>query len=422
MNGDVRYTSANMNLPNYFDQFQGLDGIIRSIAFSATASAKRDVMAADYGIIWQVAKKVAVEDQISYSNVRQPGTTVFTGGTDMVIASATGQTINSTNLASCVFTNSTTPTCTPAVTKNPNSPLPGGSNPFGTPLPAYFGQKFTTNTATLSWDATARSTFSFAWRYQDHLISEGQGASPHNIPIPANNTDSGEVTIHENGGHLHRGPATRPPSGTSTAASRLHTTTTPSPRWDSGSSGITGCIPSTGQRPGRRSPAHSTTCERHNNTNNNQSFPGNTAPYFGPLDHVDYSRVVSFGAELFPNDRYGLDFNYSYNDVYMADNVCFQGAASVMPGGTVAPAAANASGTLCGAVAAGHGANNVLFLGRDFMDAPTPVRLGAFHVRAQQEGSTPTLATASIPSTAAGSSPMQATSMVRWYPLTRLLL
>ena len=81
--------------------------------------------------------------------------------------------------------------------------------------------------------------------------------------------------------------------------------------------------------------------ERHNNTNNNQNFPGNTTPYFGPLDHVDHSRVVSFGAELFPNDHYGLDLNYSYNDVYMADNICFQGAASVMPGGTVAPAAAN---------------------------------------------------------------------------------
>ena len=25
MNGDVRYTSANMNLPNYYEHFQGLD-------------------------------------------------------------------------------------------------------------------------------------------------------------------------------------------------------------------------------------------------------------------------------------------------------------------------------------------------------------------------------------------------------------
>ncbi|MGH9561882.1 MAG: hypothetical protein ACRD3S_10550, partial [Terracidiphilus sp.] len=199
MNGDLRYTDANMNLPNFLDQYQGLDGIIRSINFAATAHAKREVMAIDYGVVWNVTKTVSVEDQITYSNARQPGTNVFTGGTDFVIASSTGQTINSTTLSSCVFTTSTTPTCTPAVTKNPSSPLPGGSNPFGTPLPAYFGQKFTTNDLTVSWDATPRYTFSLTYRFQDHLISESQGNSPHNIPIPANNTDSGEVTIHENG-------------------------------------------------------------------------------------------------------------------------------------------------------------------------------------------------------------------------------
>ena len=52
----------------------------------------------------------------------------------------------------------------------------------------------------MSWDATPRSTFSLTWRYQEHLISEGQGTAAHNVPIPANNTTSGEVTIHENGG------------------------------------------------------------------------------------------------------------------------------------------------------------------------------------------------------------------------------
>jgi hypothetical protein len=102
-----------------------------------------------------------------------------------------------------------------------------------------------------------------------------------------------------------------------------------------------------------------------------RSFPGNTTPYYGPLNHVDHSRVVSFGTQLFPNDRYGIDLNYSYSDVYLSVNSCFQGAATALPGGGVAPAAAVQGGTLCGAVTAGHGANNVLFLGRDFEDQPT---------------------------------------------------
>ena len=37
MNGNVRYTNANMNLPNYYENFQGLDGTIRSTTFTGNA-------------------------------------------------------------------------------------------------------------------------------------------------------------------------------------------------------------------------------------------------------------------------------------------------------------------------------------------------------------------------------------------------
>ena len=69
--------------------------------------------------------------------------------------------------------------------------------------------------------------------------------------------------------------------------------------------------------------------EHHNNTNNNQAaVAANDGPaYAGPLDHVDYSRVAGMGAELFPNEHYGIDFNYAYSDVYMADNICYLGGA-----------------------------------------------------------------------------------------------
>jgi hypothetical protein len=111
--------------------------------------------------------------------------------------------------------------------------------------------------------------------------------------------------------------------------------------------------------------------ERHNNTNNNQHFTGNTTPYYGPLNHVDHARVVSVGTELTPNEHFGFDLSYSYNDVYTSENICFQGAASPLPGGLVAPGVATQSGVLCGGVTAGHGSNNVLFLDRQFADAPT---------------------------------------------------
>ena len=364
MNGDLRYTHANLNLPNYYESFQGLDGANRALSGAAAASARREVMAFDYGIVWQATKIVSIEDQIAYSNVRQPGTAVETGGTTVTVPTTVGEeTINSTNLTTTVVTTGNAP----------SMPTEGGPG-IASPLAGYFGQRFTTNNFTVSWDATPRATFSFTYRYQDHLIAEGQGAAAHNIPIPVTgsaNTNSGEVTIHENGGIFNA--ALRPTKNWTVNGSveamyndnaftpmgfrqlrhyRVHTIYRPK-SWAT----VSGAF---------------NDLERHNNTNNQQSLPGNPQPYFGPLDHVDHSRVVSLGTELFPNDHYGLDFNYSYSDVYMADNICFQGAASTMPGATVAPAAAIESGTLCGPVAAGHGANTVLFgPARNFEDAPT---------------------------------------------------
>ena len=85
MNGDVRYTSANMNLPNYYEDFQGLDAAIRELAFAGFANARRNVMAFDYGIVWQAMKTVSLSDQVSYSNVHQPGTSEFTSGTTVTV-------------------------------------------------------------------------------------------------------------------------------------------------------------------------------------------------------------------------------------------------------------------------------------------------------------------------------------------------
>ena len=106
--------------------------------------------------------------------------------------------------------------------------------------------------------------------------------------------------------------------------------------------------------------------ERHNNTNNNQSIAGNTTAYAGPLDHVDHSRVVSFGTELFPNDRYGLDFSYSYSDVYMTDNICYLANAS-----KTLPGAAIPAGTACPNNAATRSGTYDVGVAKDFEDAPT---------------------------------------------------
>ena len=275
MNGNIRYTNANMNVPNYYEIFQGLQGANRSIAYAANANAKREVVAIDYGVVWQVAKTVSIEDQISYNNAHQPGTAAGTFGTTITVPTTAGQdTINNTSLTSCTTLSSTTksPTgCTPTTSFATGGPA------IGSTQAGYFGQMFTTNNATVSWDATPRTIFSFTWRYQDHLISEGQGTGAHNIPIPANNTTSGTVTIHGNGGIV-------------TAAFR------PATNWDINGSFEAmyndSAFTPMGFRQLRHYRVHTlyrpkswatvsaafNDLERHNNTNNNQNLPGNPQP------------------------------------------------------------------------------------------------------------------------------------------------
>jgi len=361
MNGDLRYTKANMNLPSYYESFAGLSKTTRELTATAVASAKREVMAVDYGIVWQVAKTFALEDQITYSNVHQPGTAMMTSLTTVATpATAGNETINN---ASLITTNGAAGTAS-----TPSE----GSSTIGTALPGYFGQMFLTNNLTGNWDASSRATFSLTYRHGTHMIAEGYdstggGGNPGNTPLPVGATSGGIVTIHEDGGifnaavrpkanwdingsieMLYNDNAFTPMTPRQTRQYRVHTMYKPKP-W----AVLSGAF---------------NDVEHHNNTNNAKADVAATGgpAYAGPLNHVDYSRVVGLGAQLFPNDRYGIDVNYSYSDVYMADNICYLG------GGTAAlpVVASTPSGTICPATSAGRSGYDfgpVL----DFEHAPT---------------------------------------------------
>lgn len=350
MNGNVRYTLANMSLPTYIDNFQGLTvagktgGAIRSQLLTATARAHRDVMAADYGVAWQATKKLTLEEQINYWSVQQPGSATFTSGTTIATPGTAGnETINATGLT-------TTNAAAGASTLE-------GSGAIGTPLPDYFGQRFLINNLTASWAATPRTLLSLTYRYRTHLIGEG---IPHNAPLAAGATTNGTVTINENGGIfnaalrptdklningtvevLYDDNAFTPMGPRQTKHYRMHTLYKPK-TWAT----VSGAF---------------NDLELHNNTNNTGATPVD-----GPLQHTAHTRVASVGTSLAPNEHWGLDVNYAYSDVYMAGNICYDAAASA-----TLPGAAPPSGSLCpGATVRG---TNYYEFGpvRDYMDAPT---------------------------------------------------
>jgi hypothetical protein len=380
MNGDVRFTNANMKLPNYYDSYQGLNGATRELSYLAHATGEREVLLADYGILWQATSQFSLAEQISFSTWHQPGTLEFTSGTTLATPANPNETINYPTLT-------TTNAATGASTFE-------GSPAINTPGYGYMGQLYVTNNLTASWDVTPRTTFSLTYRYQDHVVAQG---IPHNIPLPVTAITGGTITINENAGIL-------------TAAVR------PTNNWDlNGSVEVSNddnAVTSVAPRQLRRYRVHTiykprpwatisavyNDLERHNNTNNNQALvalfkpaslgPPPTAatgtPYEGQLNHVDYSRMVSLAAALYPNEHFGFDLAYTYSDIYSATNECYDNGnqvASTAPG--VYPGTASTTSTgapnVCpnvftrGATGASEVAQTVLadWFARDFEHAPT---------------------------------------------------
>jgi hypothetical protein len=356
MNGDFRYTNANMNLPNYYDSYQGLNGTTRALTYTGAGSARREVVAADYGIVWQAMKTFSLSDQVDFSSVHQPGTTTMTGVTTLSTPATPGN--ETINYAGALTT----------TTGAPGAATFEGSGAVGTPLPGYFGQNFLTNNLTGTWDASSRATLSLTYRHGTHTIAEG---FPHNVPLADGATSNGTVTIHEDGGIINA--ALRPTANWSvngtveilyadnaftpvgprqTKHYRVHTMYRPKP-WAT----ISGAL---------------NDLERHNNTNNNQSaVAAGDDPYEGPINHVDHSRVVSLGAVLSPNEHYGLDFSYAYSDVYAATNICYDNGATATLPGTASTTSSGAPNVCLGIYTRGSTTQLADWFARDFMDAPT---------------------------------------------------
>ncbi len=370
LNGDVRYTNANMNMPAYYESFQGLttagkSGATTGLVYTAAGSARRQVIAADFGAVWQFSNRVSLEEQVTFSNAHQPGATTMNGLTTLLTGTAAGsETINSPTTATVVSA--------------PTTPLTStfeGSGDIGLPLPQYFGQKSVENNFTLSWDATSRATFALTYRHSLHDIDQtayayatstapatwtptivdinGDGAIVNAALRPTNNWElNGSVEA------MYNDNALTPMGFRQLREYRVHTIYRPK-AWAT----ISGAF---------------TDRERHNNTDNLSpaDLTASNTAYAGPLDHADHSRFVSVGTDLFPNEHFGVDLNYAYSDVYMADNICYLGGASA----ALPLAAATPSGTACPQTAQNRGGGYDFGPALDFIDAPTQSAFVAFDV------------------------------------------
>jgi hypothetical protein len=364
IDGNVRFTNANMHLPNYYDSYQGLNGATRELTYVGNAQATRQVLAADLGAVWLTSDKFSLSDQISFSTMHQPGMAVFTGATTVATPGNPNETINAPTLTTTVINTVTTPATATFE----------GSPSIGVPAPGYTGQLYVTNNLTGTWDVSSNSVLSLTYRHQNHVVAEGL---PHNTPLPVGATTGGTVAINEDAGIFSA--AVRPTANLDLNGSvemayadnaltpvsprqlwhyRVHVRFRPKP-WAT----ISGAF---------------NDLERHNNTNNNQAaVAAGDDPYDGPLDHVDHTRIASVSGLLMPNDHYGFDFSYAYTDVYSATNICFDNGnqnAPNKPGaypGTATLTSSGAPNVCPGVFTRGSTTQLADWFGRDFMNAPT---------------------------------------------------
>ncbi|MDE3199751.1 MAG: hypothetical protein KGN79_02425 [Acidobacteriota bacterium] len=356
MNGMISYTRGNMNLPAYYEDVQGLNtgstSAVRESTYSGGyASAHRSVTSVDFGVVWQVAPAFSLADQIDYWNIQEPGTSLVPAPATLSTPGAPNQTI----------------TYTGPLTPGTGS-LPHGID--GVLKPNFYGDKMTSNLFTASWDVNPRVHFALGYRHKSQRISQGE---PHNIPIPAEENDpiNGYVNIATDGGILNvalRPTAKWDVNGTIEIAYSDNAFTSVSPRQ------FKQYRIHTKYRPTKWAILNGSFSdrERHNNTFNNQiDQDADDYIYQGPLDHVDQSRWFGVGASLAPSEKFSIDMNYGYNDVYTATNICFTSAASATQAGT-ATTRPDGTPAICPGIFA-RGSTTILvdWFARDFMDAPT---------------------------------------------------
>jgi hypothetical protein len=310
VNGRIHYTGASMKMPQFNENFYGLDNFgIRHWDITGYSTAERVSVTGDLGIVWQLSPRVSLAEQFDFWNFRQPADNYLSEIDQLDDV-------------------------------NPNTPSmldpPGAAQPAAiTAAHNFLGQKTETNTTTLGWKASSWASFSLGYRYRSRTIGY---AMPLVTDFLANVT-AYTLPIHENAGIL--GAVLHPSSqwkidGTFEAAFddnayfqldprqsyryQVHSMWTPT-----GTVTITGAFDDLERR-------------------DNQAL----------VNHVDHNRSAGLGAEISPNEHYGFDLNYGYMDAYTRTGLCYSS--------TAAPADAPTAPADCG---------TNTYLGTGYYDEPT---------------------------------------------------
>jgi hypothetical protein len=289
MNGRVRYTGGNMNLPNYVEFFDGLDNMGKQV-FTTTgfANAKRIAVSADYGILWQVSEKISLSEQFDFSNFRQPAISNLSEvdllGTSMLLPSGPAQ------------------------------------PPSTTLAQTFFGMKTLTSTTTVGWDLSSKITVSLGYKHQKRDIRWVMPLSTDALP----NGTAYTFPVADNGGILS-------------------VVLRPTRQWT-----INGSIEASFADAGYTQISPRALLHYRIHTRYKPRSWATISGTFNDLErrndvflvnHRDHSRSFALAGTLMPNQRYGLDLSYGYSDIFSRTTLCYAATpAPTGPGAGAAPA------------------------------------------------------------------------------------
>ncbi len=261
MNGRFLYMGTTSNLVNYNEFFNGLQGgDTRQSVETGSASARRINVNADYGITWQVTPTIGVSDAFDFWYFRQPATNTFT----------------TTEYAG-------TSTLLP----------PGAATTTTASDYQALNQKSKVNTALVNWDLAPRARLSLGYRYSSRVITDAAG---DDINIHADSALFGLVLRPTTQLHLNFNADVMSADNAFTRTSprklqhyRMRTTYNPHP-W-----------------------------LRLAGTINILATSDNVET----VNHFAHNQDFSFSASINPNEKWGIDLNYAYDNIYSRTDMCY---------------------------------------------------------------------------------------------------
>jgi hypothetical protein len=331
LNGDVRYTSATMNLTNYAESMAGLTSAIRLKNYSSFANAQRINVTGQFGAVYEVSPRFTLTEQFDFTSFRQPGEVTFTEN-DYNDSLGTGTAAN------------------PYSMLNPISSTPTATSPIITNAFLALNQRTETNVAGVAWHATDRATFSLSYRYRGRYLNKGEltgtAAAPVSTSVPK---DTYTMYFNENGGIF--GAELRPTNKLSVNGSL---------EANYADNAFVQTSPRASQHYKVRATYKPKEWASIFGAFNDLERRNNVAR----VNHLDHNRSYSVGATVAPSERYSLDFSYAYQDVFSQTSFCF------LSSGTP-PADAVLLTSVPGTGCVATSGTTIAYLGTGHYDAPT---------------------------------------------------